>query len=174
MVRTLKAWNDHACQGRLKSIHLEVLALERIFATVEIDSVTSAVTYAFQMLPDALALPCLDPTGLGPALDAALHPDDRAWVEAEARRAADRASAANALGASRLADATAEWTSLLLTDGREAPDRGPRANPEPGRHDSEFGQPAHHCSQTAAVPPPNAEYRPVVAVDQRGRSGKYA
>ncbi|MCU1486196.1 MAG: hypothetical protein JWN67_2942, partial [Actinomycetia bacterium] len=30
------------------------------------------------------------------------------------------------------------------------------------------------CDQQAVVPPPKAEYRPVVPVNQQGRSGKYA
>jgi hypothetical protein len=174
VIRTLKAWNDHVCRGRLKSIHLEVLALERIFADVQIDSVTSAVTYALGRLPDALSASCPDPTGLGPDLDVALHPEDRLWVRGAAQRDAARAAAANQLGLSDVAAAADEWASLLLTDGPAAPDRGPRAQPEPGRHDREFGQPAHHCPWSSTVPPPKAEYRPVVPVVQQGRSGKYA
>lgn len=169
-IRALKAWNDHACAGRLKSIHLEVLATEVLFADVEIASVLSALTFALHRLPDVLAGPCPDPTGLGPDLDSSLHAEDREWVRQAAHGAASAATAAIAQASRGDIDGAASaWQSLLLDDGPPAPDRG-RGAPEPGRHDTEFGQPAHQCAASgAAVPPARAEERPARPSDQRVR-----
>lgn len=172
-IRAMKAWNDHACGGRLKSIHLEVLLLERIFANTKIDSVVSALTCAFEQLPAALSSSCPDPTRLGPDLDASLPDADREWMQAAATSAAADAAAANKLATGDLQAATARWEAILLTQGAPAPKRAARTA-EPGRHDGGFGQPAHHCTPAATVPPPKAQYRPVVPVNQQGRSGKYA
>lgn len=174
-VRALKAWNDHVCSGRLKSIHLEVLAVEAIFSQVQISSVVSALTYAFHQLGTALQRRCPDPTGLGPDLDANLHPDDRAWVAAQAGRSAAEAIAANAVGQTETAEGAARWARILLADGAPAPERA-RGGPPLGRHDAEFGQPAHKCEAPAGIPipEPRREERPARAVDQRGRRGEYA
>jgi hypothetical protein len=176
-IRCLKAWNDHVCGGRLKSIHLEVLATEELFAGVEISSSVSALTYAFENLPDALGRPCPDPTKLGPNLDSTLHPDDRAWVQQRAEKASQEAQDANRLASSDVDRAAAAWNALLLTEGPAVPRRG-RGSQQPGAHNSEFGQPAHHCDSGRGtgliVPTPRREDKPVRPSDQRHRRGEYA
>lgn len=171
-IRCLKAWNDHVCGGRLKSIHLEVLAAETLFKNTPITSAVSALTYAFGALPDALDKPCPDPTGLGPDLDSMLHSEDRAWVKDAARKAFSEAVAANKLADTDVAAAAAKWRGILLTKGDPALKRK-RGPAQPGRHDSEFGQPAHRCAD-AKVPPPLPSQRAARPSNQTSRRGEYA
>ncbi|MGH9152549.1 MAG: hypothetical protein ACRD03_09170 [Acidimicrobiales bacterium] len=171
-IRCLKAWNDHVCGGRLKSIHLEVLATETLFKNTPITSTVSALTYAFDALPDALDKPCPDPTGLGPDLDSTLHWEDRAWVKDAARKAFKEAAVANKLADTDVAAAGARWHDILLTKGKEAPKRN-RGPAQAGRHDNEFGQPAHRCAD-AKVPPPLPSQRAARPSNQASRRGEYA
>lgn len=177
-IRALKAWNDTWLGGRLKSVHLEVLASHHIFPKVSIDDVVSGLTFAFKQLPALLDQSCPDPTGLGDPLDVNLHPDDRAWVQGEARKAYDMAVKANAVAQTDLATGAKRWEGiLLLIDGEEKPDRG--QNPRPPGHNAQFGQPAHHCEgpvryKQFGVALPRAEDRPVRPADQSGRSGEHA
>lgn len=177
-IRALKAWNDTWLGGRLKSVHLEVLASHHVFAGVQIDNVVSALTYAFHRLPELLKQPCPDPTGLGDPLDVNLHPDDRSWVIGEAETAAVTAAKTNALACSDPATAAKRWEGiLLLIDGEEKPDRAHQ--PRPARHDTEFGQPAHHCEGSIrykqyGIALPQTEDRPPRPSDQSDRRGEYA
>lgn len=172
-IRALKAWNDHWLGGRLKSIHLEVLASHYAFRQLEIDSVVAALTHAFHELPSLLDGPCPDPTGLGDPLDVNLHRDDRDWVQAEARKAARLAVSLNSLATTDPREAAQGWRNLLMTDRAEAPERD--RTPRPPRHNGDFGQPAHHCDgyKGFGVPLVRTEDRPLRAPDQTGRSGEF-
>jgi hypothetical protein len=171
-IRTLKAWNDHACAGRLKSIHLEVM-IQSMFTDLSIDSVLGATTFALQALPAALSTACSDPTGLGDNLDINLPDADRYWVQQAAADAAAQASRLNVLGQTDPTSAVNGWESLLLEDApvppaRDKPERSPR-------HDECFGQPApNHHGGSVIVPPPRAEDTRGRPADQRHRSGEYA
>lgn len=177
-IRALKAWNDTWLGGRLKSIHLEVLASHHMFSEIAIDNVVAALTFAFKRLPKLLDGPCPDPTGLGDPLDVNLHPDDRAWVKEEAEAAYRMAVEANTLAQTDVAGGAKRWEEiLLLVDGEEKPDRV--RQPRPPRHNAQFGQPAHHCEGTFSykqfgVLLPRTEDRPARPADQSGRSGEHA
>lgn len=182
VIRCLKAWNDHACGGRLKSVHLEVLVTQTVFGTasgVTIDSRTAAIVWALGQLPDALRSRCEDPTGLGPDLDANLHPDDRDWVVARATEAAARLTAAFREHHGDPDAAFGVVRRVLMDEGSSAPKRD-REAAEP-RHTGEFGQPAADCADgdrerwrsVGAVPAARREDRPPKVANQTDRPDDY-
>lgn len=176
-IRALKAWNDHALGGRLKSVHLEVMASHYLFTKVTIDNVVAALILAFHDLPDLLAGPCPDPTNLGEKLDVNLHEDDRLYARTAAGDAAVEAVHLNEIAATDPEQAARGWSRLLLADGPKAPERDrPR---RPPRHDADFGQPASRCDdpnryKQFGVAVPRREDLPTRAPDQSGRDAEYA
>lgn len=174
-IRLLKAWNDHPCGGRLKSIHLEILLTERIFADVEIDGTVSALAFALDRLPEALDQTCPDPTGLGDDLDVNLDLENRRWVQEHARSCGNQLRQVLDEAGDDLGRAAAAIELMLLSNGDEPPSRD-RADRQP-RHDDELGQPAHRCNHPGEkdfyVPPFRTEDRAPYRADQTKRSGQY-
>lgn len=180
-IRCMKAWNDHACGGRLKSVHLEVLLAEHILGDDypgKITSTVGAITYALEALPDYLNQSCADPTGLGDDLDVNLAAEERSWVQQRASQDAQRMKDAIELSFDDPDAAIGEVEAILLTQEPEPSSRD-RENREP-RHDSEVGQPAQRCNdderdrlKSINVPPFRAEDCPTQPSDQTGRSGRY-
>lgn len=76
IVRMLKWWNQTVNQGRIKGIHLEVM-VERALAGYYLEGIAQGLHLAFASIPGQLQNTCPDPTGLGPALDVNLSPEDR-------------------------------------------------------------------------------------------------
>jgi len=95
-IRMLKWWNANRNGGRLKGIHLEVLA-ERGLSLHYLEGVAQALHMAFVAMQTQLERPCPDPTGLGPPLDCNLSQVDRT----ESTRAAQRAHLATIGAADR-------------------------------------------------------------------------
>lgn len=172
VIRMLKAWNDHPCGGRLKSIHLEVLLAEHIYGSGQsiIDSPVSGVANALASLSDVLRRTCPDPTGLGDDLDVNLDPEDRQWMIARAQTDAARFQQALMTGRTDADGAAREIQAILLAKGPERPTRS-RQDREP-RHDHVQGQPAQRC--VPSVPPPAVRVdRPTQPANQTRRSGQY-
>lgn len=112
-IRMLKWWNDNRNAGRLKGIHLEVVA-ERGLSPYHLEGVAQALHLAFAAIQTQLEHPCPDPTGLGPPLDCNLAQLDRT----ESTRAAQRAhlAAIGAVERFRAGDvpgALAEWRTVF-------------------------------------------------------------
>ncbi len=176
-VRAMKAWNDHACDGRLKSVHLEMLLTEGVFSDVRIDSVTSGVFFALAHLPEHLSHRCADPTGLGDELDVNLNEEDRKWVIERAKLDTESALAANQLAQTDLERGCAELANVILISGAKAPQRVRPSRPP--RHDPNFGQPASARSGVVGVAPISAVPAAVKsglqrAPDQSRRRPEYA
>jgi hypothetical protein len=176
-VRAMKAWNDHACRGRLKSVHLEMLLTESVFSGVQIDSVISGVLFALAHLPEHLSHRCADPTGLGDELDVNLNDEDRKWVIERAQLDTQSALAANKLARTDLDRGCADLAEVILKSGAKAPQRD-RPSRAP-RHDVDFGQPASTRAGVVGVAPSSAVPAAVKsdlqrAPDQSRRRPEYA
>lgn len=70
VLRLLKYWNNRTHKPVLKSYYFETLAIKVFLSASPIQNYQQAIKYFFDTCPTYLWLPCSDPKGLGPNLDA--------------------------------------------------------------------------------------------------------
>jgi hypothetical protein len=102
-IRMLKWWNTNMNAGRLKGIHLEVMAEQAVTGRA-VSGIAEALHLQFASIASQLDPACSDPTGLGDALDKNLS-----WQD----RQASKTAASNAHNAANLAGV---YYSIGLSD----------------------------------------------------------
>lgn len=112
-IRMLKWWNEHRNEGRLKGIHLEVMA-EFAFSMYALDGIAQALHVGFVSLANQLDHHCPDPNRLGSDLDANLQPAERAASKRALEQAHGYAvSAGFRIAAGDVDGAIAEWRRIF-------------------------------------------------------------
>jgi len=94
IIRLLKYWNNRVHKPRLESYYFEAIVLKVFDYASKITDLGPGIKYFFDFAPSYLLMPCADPKGLGPNLDADLSNETKLKVQAAMQEAAGYAQAA--------------------------------------------------------------------------------
>lgn len=117
VIRLIKYWNRRPICPRLQSYYVETLCLKVFSGHPALSSLTDGLRIFFRDAPHWLWVPCPDPKGFGPNLDAAVDATVKRKVEDAMKTAA--AHVANALSyqqGGQTRQALSSWQSLFGSD----------------------------------------------------------